>query len=85
MTRCPPVRKRAAVAAPMPEAEPLIGNWDATVLVLPVGQSGRPWSPHYSDQLGAWLHAEPLPLPYSPAAVDAATKARLVLQPAASD
>jgi penicillin amidase len=75
----------AVVAAPAARFVVDVGNWDATVLVLPVGQSGRPWSPHYSDQLGAWLHVEPVPLPYSPAAVDAAAKARLVLVPAASD
>ena len=59
-----------------------VGSWDDTILVLPAGQSGRAWSGHYSDQLAAWLHVEPLPFPFTPAAVDAAAMARLTLLPA---
>lgn len=61
-----------------------VGSWDDTVLVLPVGQSGRPWSAHYADQLGAWLHLEPLAFPFSREAVDAAATARLSLLPASA-
>ena len=58
-----------------------VGNWDNTVLVLPVGQSGRPWSPHYSDQISEWLDLEPVRMPFSPEAVAAAAKAKLEILP----
>jgi penicillin amidase len=58
-----------------------VGSWDETILVLPVGQSGRPWSPHYADQIKPWLYVEPLMLPFSREAVDAAAVARLILLP----
>ncbi len=59
-----------------------VGSWDDSILVLPVGQSGRPWSAHYADQLGAWLRVEPLAFPFSREAVDSAAMARLTLLPA---
>jgi penicillin amidase len=59
-----------------------VGSWDDAILVLPVGQSGRPWSAHYADQLEAWLHVEPIAFPFSREAVDAAAAARLTLLPA---
>ncbi len=59
-----------------------VGNWDNTVLVLPVGQSGRPWSPHYSDQISRWLDVQPVRMPFSREAVAAAAKVRLALAPA---
>jgi len=58
-----------------------VGNWDDTVLVLPMGASGRPWSPHYADQLEAWLAVEPVRFPFSREAVEAAATARLELLP----
>lgn len=57
-----------------------VGNWDATMLGLPVGESGRPWSPHYSDQIADWLAVRPAPLPFSAAAVAAATRSTVVLE-----
>jgi penicillin amidase len=57
-----------------------VGSWDDTVLVVPAGQSGRPWSAHYADQLEPWLNVEPATLPFSAEAVDAAAKARLILR-----
>jgi penicillin amidase len=59
-----------------------VGNWDETVLVLPVGQSGRPWSRHYSDQISSWLNVEAVRLPWSREAVQEAAAARLELVPA---
>jgi penicillin amidase len=59
-----------------------VGNWDETILVLPVGQSGRPWSRHYSDQISSWTNLETVRFPFSREAVDAATAARLELLPA---
>jgi len=61
-----------------------VGAWDNTVLVLPVGESGRPFSNHYDDQLAAWLHGRPLQLPFSPDAVARAARAHLTLAPPAA-
>ncbi len=58
-----------------------VGNWDATVLGLPTGQSGRPWSGHYADQIESWLDVEPATFPFSREAVEAAAVARLHLSP----
>jgi len=58
-----------------------VGNWDATVLGLPTGQSGRPWSKSYADQVEDWLQVEPAAFPFSRVAVEAAATARLHLVP----
>jgi penicillin amidase len=58
-----------------------VGNWDATVLVVPPGQSGRPWSSHYADQIEPWFALAEDSIPFSDAAVDAAAVARLILEP----
>jgi penicillin amidase len=62
-----------------------VGNWDDTVLVLPVGQSGRPWSRHYSNQISSWLNVDAVRFPFSREAVDAAAAARLELLPAPAE
>ena len=72
----------AVIAAPALRFVADVANWDETVLVLPVGQSGRPWSPHYADQIEAWLEVEAVRLPFSREAVEAASTARLELVPA---
>ena len=59
-----------------------VGNWDDTVLVLPVGQSGRPWSRHYSNQISDWLNVQATRFPFSREAVEANAAARLELVPA---
>ena len=58
-----------------------VGNWDETVLVLPVGESGRPWSSHYSDQIQTWLQVGERRFPFSDEAVEASAVARLELVP----
>jgi penicillin amidase len=60
-----------------------VGAWDQTVLVLPIGQSGRPWSPHYSDQLATWMRGGSHTLAFSETAVDREAIARLEMVPAA--
>jgi penicillin amidase len=62
-----------------------VGNWDDTILVLPVGQSGRPWSRHYSDQISSWMGVGTERFPFSRGAVDRAAAARLELLPAPED
>jgi Protein related to penicillin acylase len=58
-----------------------LSDWDRSRAVLPGGQSGAPLSPHYADQLGAWLEARDHPLPYSEAAVERWAVARTLLEP----
>jgi len=60
-----------------------VGNWDETVLVLPVGESGRPWSSHYSDQIESWLEVGEQRFVFSREAVEASAVARLELVPGA--
>jgi penicillin G amidase len=45
------------------------------------GQSGNPLSRHYSDLFPLWLRGESVPIPWSEAAVSAATVATLNLEP----
>ncbi len=49
--------------------------------VLPGGQSGNPFSPHYRDQLPMWRVGDGTPIPFSPRAVADATHHRLRLAP----
>jgi penicillin amidase len=58
-----------------------VGAWDDTVLVLPLGQSGRPWSEHYSDQTSDWWRVRGETLPFSREAVDLASRVRIRLEP----
>ncbi|QYO66979.1 penicillin acylase family protein [Leptolyngbya sp. 7M] len=57
------------------------GNWDATRLVIPLGQSGLPNSPYYKDQFESWLTGMPAVLPFSPESVKKAAKSELRLVP----
>lgn len=59
-----------------------VGDWDAARFVLPGGESGNPCSPHYDDMLPLWQRGETVPLPFTEAAVAAATKETLRLEPA---
>jgi len=58
-----------------------VGDWDRSILVLPLGQSGRPWSPHVADQFSDWLHVKGRTLPFSREMIEAETRAQLVLTP----
>lgn len=58
-----------------------VGNWDAGGLTVPSGESGQPGSGHYTDQSPAWIAQRLVPLPFSDAAVRAAARATLTLQP----
>lgn len=58
-----------------------VGNWDESVAVMPLGQSGRPWSSHYADQVELWRRGEAFAVPFSQAAVEADEEARLILRP----
>jgi penicillin G amidase len=58
-----------------------VGNWDAGGITIPQGESGEPGSGHYTDQAPAWIAGQLLPLPYSNAAVKAATVETETLSP----
>lgn len=58
-----------------------VGNWDGGGMDLPLGESGEPGSPHYTDQAAAWLRHDLTPLPFSDAAVTAAAVATETLTP----
>lgn len=58
-----------------------VGDWDHNAVVLATGQSGNPLSPHYDDQFALWQAGEAMTMPWSEAAVRAATKATLALVP----
>jgi penicillin amidase len=58
-----------------------VGNWDAGGIDLPLGESGEPGSPHYTDAAPAWLRHDLTPLPYTDAAVTRAAVDTLTLTP----
>lgn len=58
-----------------------VGNWDAGGMSVPSGESGQPGSGHYTDQSPGWIAQRVAPLPFSDAAVRAAARVTLTLQP----
>lgn len=58
-----------------------LGDVERSRYVLAGGQSGNPLSPHYADLFALWRRGEGVPIPWSAAAVAAATVDRLVLSP----
>jgi penicillin G amidase len=58
-----------------------LANLDHSTLNLVLGESSNPVSPWFMDQWPAWYHATTFPLPFSNAAVDAATTHTLTLTP----
>ncbi len=56
---------------------------DRTFIVAPMGQSGQPGDRHYDDMIALWIGGELLPLPLTPAGVQAAARTRLTLAAAA--
>jgi penicillin amidase len=58
-----------------------LSNPDATTLNVVLGQSGNPISPWFMDQFQDWLHGRTYPIPFSPAATQAATTHILTLTP----
>jgi penicillin amidase len=58
-----------------------VKDWDNSTALNAPGQSAQPLSPHYADLAPPWGEGRYVPLAFSRAKVDAATKARLVLQP----
>ena len=50
-------------------------------MILPAGQSGHPFSPNYFDQNQMWRDGQYRTQGFTRAAVQAATKHRLLLSP----
>lgn len=62
-----------------------MSDFDATRSVLPNGQSGHPFSPHYDDMASLYREGRTMMLLFSRPAVESATKERLVLSPPGVD
>ena len=58
-----------------------LSDFDATQTVIPTGQSGHPYHPHYDDMIQLWLNGEYRPLWFSRDAVDNAATDTLILRP----
>ncbi len=59
-----------------------LADWDRSILTLPVGEAGEPLRRHYCDQFPAWLQGgPPVPLWFSPAAVQLHARHTLTLAP----
>ncbi len=56
-------------------------DWDRSVMTNTPGESGDPASPHYRDLFDDWLAGRPHPMPFTRAAVEAATVERVTLAP----
>jgi penicillin amidase len=60
-----------------------VGDWENARFVLPGGQSGNPFSPHYDDMLPLWQRGEGVPIAFSQEAVYDASVEALRLEPMA--
>jgi penicillin amidase len=58
-----------------------VGDWESARFVLPGGQSGNPFSPHYDDQLPLWQSGSGVPIAWSEEAVRAGALHTLRLLP----
>lgn len=58
-----------------------VGDWDQSRAINSPGQSGDPYSPQYRDLFPLWNGGQYVPLLYSRAAVDAATRLVIRLTP----
>ncbi len=58
-----------------------VGAWENCRFILPGGQSGNPFSPHYADQLPLWQRGEGISIPWSDVEVAGAVRHTLTLAP----
>jgi penicillin amidase len=58
-----------------------LADWDRSMMTNVPGESGDPASPHYDDLLVGWDKGIYHPMPFSRAAVEAATTERILLVP----
>ncbi len=59
-----------------------LSNFDHSLWVIPAGESGQPFSAHYSDLLPLWDQGRYEPMPFSARAIGGATRDVLILRPA---
>ncbi|HVN85376.1 MAG TPA: penicillin acylase family protein [Candidatus Binatia bacterium] len=59
-----------------------LGNPDASLAIHPIGQSGQPESPHYSDLAPLWARGEYHPMLFTRGAIEAVAEATVMLLPA---
>jgi penicillin amidase len=59
-----------------------MSDLDGARIVITTGQSGNPFDGHYSDLVDPWRTGGTVPLPFTRAAIEAATVATLTLSPA---
>jgi penicillin amidase len=62
-----------------------MADLDGARIIITTGQSGNPFAPHYGDLTDEWASGESVPLPFSRAAVDAATVSTLTLEPTGAE
>ena len=58
-----------------------LSDFDASRWVIPTGQSGHPYNPHYDDQIDLWINGDYLPMLSSREAIEAAATDHLILEP----
>jgi penicillin amidase len=58
-----------------------LADLDRSYLNIVSGQSGQPFSQHYTDHWRAWYNGHSFELPFSAAGVERAARHRLILQP----
>jgi penicillin amidase len=58
-----------------------LGDWDRSGWVIPLGTSGDPRSPHYTDQAQRWAHVQLYPMTYSWDRIESGAESRQTLEP----
>jgi penicillin G amidase len=58
-----------------------LANWDASILLIPAGESGQLGSAHYTDQFSYWYEGDPIVMPFSDAAEAQTRRHKLTLKP----
>ncbi len=58
-----------------------MNDLDGARIMITTGQSGNPFDPHYIDLIPLWAAGETVPLPFSPANVQASAAETLTLSP----
>lgn len=58
-----------------------MSNFDASLAIMPTGQSGHPNHPHYDDMIQLYLNGQYHPMLYSAEAVENAAVETLILEP----
>ena len=58
-----------------------MADYDASIGIIPTGQSGHPGDPHYDDQIPMWINGEYIPFWWTETAVKKAAVSEMTLQP----